>query len=296
MNPPANRTPESGGWKILVATDGSLGSRRAVDAAAALPWPAGSEIRVVTVVDNRSELPETMAAHRADGEAALKAAQAKLTKKGVPLTSAILDGAPAKAIIEEANSWGATVIVVGARGLGKMAGLALGSVSAAVVRAAHCHVLLIKKELSALRVLVAVDASEHGSSAALTLSRLQAKGTPVTILRVIEPPAVRSLALLPAAAANLVKSEIAKAKQELAREAGAQVDDLSARFKAAGWKPAPVVRAGSPLREIKAEITRTKASLVCLGARGHTGLERLLLGSVSEALVATPGLSLFIGR
>jgi nucleotide-binding universal stress UspA family protein len=188
------------------------------------------------------------------------------------------------------------VIVVGARGLGKMAGLALGSVSAAVVRAAHWHVLLIKKDLSALRVLVAVDASEHGTSAALTLSRLQVKGTPVTILRVIEPPAVRSLALLPTAAANLVKSEIAKAKQELAREAGAQVDDLAARFKAAGWKPTPVVRTGSPLQEIKAEIARSKASVVCLGARGHTGLERLLLGSVSEALAATPGLSLFIGR
>jgi nucleotide-binding universal stress UspA family protein len=310
MNPPVESTsrvrrapgqapgpsPDAGGWKVLVAADGSPDARRAVGAAARLPWPAGSQVRVVTVVDNRSELPETIAAHRSHAEEALKAALATFAKNSRPATSAVLEGAPARAILEEARTWGATAIVVGARGLGKMAGLALGSVSAAVGRAAACHVLVIKKEVLPLRLLVAVDASEHGIAAATTLSRLRARGTPVTILRVIEPPSVRSLTLLPAAAANLVKSEIARAKRDLERDARAQVDDLAARFASAGWKPQPVVRAGVPLREIKSETARSRATLVCLGARGATGLERLLLGSVSEALLATPGLSLFIGR
>ena len=284
------------GWKVLVGTDGSLGSRRAVDAVARLPWPDRTELRVVTVVDSRSELPETVAAHRQNAEAALKAAAATLAKTARPVSSTVLEGAPAKALLEEASRWNATAIVVGARGLGKIAGLALGSVSAAVTRAAQCDVVVIKRDPASLRLLIAVDASEHASAAARKLAALRGNGAPVTILRVIEPTSVRSLPLLPTKTANLVRGEIAKATRELEREARAQVDGLAAEFKREGWNATGVVKAGVPIREIKAMAEKFRATLVGIGARGSTGLERLLLGSVSEALVATPNLSLFIGR
>lgn len=273
-----------------------MGSRRAVDAAARLPWPDGTEVRLVTVVDARSELPETAAAHRRNAEAALKAAAAILTKSTRPVSTAVLEGAPAKALLEEAYRWNAIAIVVGARGLGKIAGLALGSVSAAVARAAQCDVVVIKQDLPSLRMLVAVDASEHATAAARRVAELRGNGAPVTILRVIEPPSVRSLTLLPSKTGDLVRAEIAKATRELEREARAQVDGLAAEFKRAGWKATGVVKAGVPIRAIKATAEKMRATLVCIGARGSTGLERLLLGSVSEALIVTPNLSLFIGR
>ncbi|HYN10651.1 MAG TPA: universal stress protein [Vicinamibacterales bacterium] len=288
--------PQSHGWRILVATDGSDGARRALEALPRLPLPDGTEVKVVTVVDTRSELPETIRAHRRGAEKALESARTTLDRAGYKASSSLLEGPPAKAILGEAEAWHATVIVLGARGLGRVRGLALGSVSSGVVRAAPCSVLLIKKELPALNVLAAVDASEHGPAAARKLAELRTKGTPVTVLGVIEPPYVKSLRLLPTAAANLVRAEIAAATRELDAAARAQLDELASVFKRTGWKVNVVVRAGVPVREIKAMAARSRATLVCIGARGTTGLERLLLGSVSEALLSTPGLSLFIGR
>ena len=291
------RVPTGGGaWKVLLATDGSAGARRAVEAASRLPWPAGTEIKVVTVIDTRSELPETIAAYRKAAEASLESARGQLDKRGHAVSGALLEGAPARAILAEAESWHATIIVLGARGLGKLGGLALGSVSAGVVRAAHCSVLVVKNDQTPPRVLVAVDASEHAIAAARQLARLQAKGQSVAIVRVIEPPSIRSLPLLPASASALLRSEIEAATRELERSAKAQVAELAGEFKRAGWKVQTAVVAGVPLREIRAMIAKTRATVVCIGARGATGLERLLLGSVSEALLGTPGISLFIGR
>jgi nucleotide-binding universal stress UspA family protein len=287
---------QSQGWRILVATDGSDGARRAIEALPRLPWPDGTDVRVVTVVDTRSELPETIGAHRRAAEAALESSRRRLEKIGYRPSSAALEGPPAKAIIAEAGAWNATVILVGARGLGKVSGLALGSVSSAVVRAAPCSVLVIKKDLAPLRVLAAVDASAHGAGAARQLAALRTRDTPVTVLRVIEPPYIQSYRLLPSKAAEMVRAEIAAATRELEATARAQVDELAAEFKRTGWKVTGIVRAGVPVREIKAMAARSRATLVCVGARGTTGLERLLLGSVSEGLLATPGLSLYIGR
>jgi nucleotide-binding universal stress UspA family protein len=294
-------------WKVLLATDGSDGARRAVEAAARLPWPRDTEIRVVSVIDTRgdalltglydtAEELETTAVRRRAADSALESARGPLERAGYKPSSATLDGSPAAAIIDEARAWHATVIVVGARGLGKVRGLVLGSVSAGVVRAAECSVLVVKKELKPLRVLVAVDASPHGPAAARTLCELRADGAPATILRVIEPPSIRSLRLLPSSASARLRSEIDAVTRDLEQRAGAQVTELAAEFKRAGWKVQTLVLPGVPVGEIKATFTKTRATLLCVGARGATGLERLLLGSVSEALLATPGLSLFIGR
>jgi nucleotide-binding universal stress UspA family protein len=287
---------QSQGWRILVATDGSDDSRRAIDALPRFPWPDTTALKVVTVVDTRSDLPETIGAHRRSAASALQAARRALERTKLQTSSGLLEGPPARAILAEAGAWRATTIVLGARGLGKVSGLVLGSVSSAVVRAASCDVLVIKQDIPALRVLAAADASEHGSSAARKLASMPTKGTPVTLLRVIEPPFVKSTRLLPAKAADLVRAEIAAATRELETAARTELDLLAAEFRRSGWKVNSLVVAGVPVRQIKAMAAKTRATLVCVGARGTTGLERLLLGSVSEALLATPGVSLFIGR
>jgi nucleotide-binding universal stress UspA family protein len=294
-------------WKVLLAIDGSGGARRAVEATACVPWPRGTEIKVVSVIDTRGdalltglydtgEELETTGVRRRAAESALESARVPLARAGYTLSSATLHGSPAAAIIDEARAWHATVIVVGARGLGKVRGLVLGSVSAGVVRAADCSVLVVKKELKPLRVLVAVDASPHGPDAARKLSELRADGAPATILRVIEPPSIRSLRLLPSSASARLRSEIDAATRDLEQRARAQVTELAADFTRSGWKVQTSVVPGVPATEIKAMFTKTRATLACVGARGATGLERLLLGSVSEALLGTPGMSLFIGR
>jgi nucleotide-binding universal stress UspA family protein len=47
-------------------------------------------------------------------------------------------------LVREAEQWGADSIFVGARGLGRLGRLLLGSVSTAVVARAHCTVEVIR--------------------------------------------------------------------------------------------------------------------------------------------------------
>ncbi|MGH7322445.1 MAG: universal stress protein [Candidatus Rokuibacteriota bacterium] len=67
-------------------------------------------------------------------------------------------GEPAEEILRLAKESPAEMIVVGARGLGVVKRLLLGSVSDAVLRAAHCSVLIVKRPAGIAR-RVAEDGS-----------------------------------------------------------------------------------------------------------------------------------------
>jgi nucleotide-binding universal stress UspA family protein len=285
------------GWKILVATDGSKSAECAVAAAAELPWPEGSEVRVISVVDPLEGMLETIAAHRARSEKVLADARARAEKGGLPASSSLVVGRPARAILDAASDWGAGVIVVGARGLGAVRALLVGSVSSAVARAAACSVLVVKGEVrTPIRAVMAMDGSNEARAAARRLAEVRAPRNAVTIVRVVELPQVKTLGLLPRSIAGAIKAEIARASEEVRKEAEREVREVAGMFRDAGWKAEAVVRSGVPSDEVAAAARKASAWLVAVGPRGVTGLERLLLGSVTERLLVAPGTSLFIGR
>ena len=55
-----------------------------------------------------------------------------------------MKGHPAEKIIEEAEKWGADLIVMGSRGLGGFSRLLLGSVSDAVIRYSKVPVVIVR--------------------------------------------------------------------------------------------------------------------------------------------------------
>ena len=60
------------------------------------------------------------------------------------LHSELLEGSPAEAILEVARTRKSDVIVMGARGLGRIAAAVLGSTSQKVVSHAPCPVLIVR--------------------------------------------------------------------------------------------------------------------------------------------------------
>ncbi|MBX0324980.1 universal stress protein [Halomicroarcula sp. F13] len=71
-------------------------------------------------------------------------------------------------------------------------------------------------------------------------------------------------------------------------EAGdAATKQIETRAAEHGLDAVTEVRRGIPAREIRSYITDTGIDLVCMGTRGHTGLDRVLLGSVTTRLVRT---------
>ena len=145
--------------KILLAVDGSACSDAAAQELAKRPWPPQSEVKVITAVeipapvgmepwtispDYFENLERTL---RQTAQASIDSALLKLktiTDKTLKISSEIIQGSPAQVIVDEAESWGADLIIVGSRGLGVWNRLLLGSVSNAVVHHAKCSVEVVR--------------------------------------------------------------------------------------------------------------------------------------------------------
>jgi nucleotide-binding universal stress UspA family protein len=137
---------------MLVPTDGSEGSLRAVDFAATLARRiSGAEIHLVHV---EPPLPQAVAdfvdadairSFHADRSAeALRPAIARLDAAGIPWHRHACVGEPGPTIAKMAAELGCEQIVMGTRGLGLIAGMLLGSVARRVVHEAAVPVTLVK--------------------------------------------------------------------------------------------------------------------------------------------------------
>jgi nucleotide-binding universal stress UspA family protein len=150
----------AGARKVLLATDGSLGSLEAARSVASRPWPAGSEFRVISVVELspawfRKPYPAYLD-HKAmedlRGEAmkraqdAVAAAEQIVADAGLPETGTVLvpSAAAREIIFQEAAEWGADLIVAGSHGRRGANRFLLGSVSEAVAFHAKCSVEIIR--------------------------------------------------------------------------------------------------------------------------------------------------------
>lgn len=141
---------------ILVATDGSDGSNRAIDYAADRAKRDGCELVIVNIVAGHG-LPETLFAHFTEPQSAwfrelLKSISVEILSKArdrarsagagsIELESR--DGDVAQAIIEVARQKGVDAVIVGKRGIGRAQGLLLGSVSQKLVSLAEFPVTVV---------------------------------------------------------------------------------------------------------------------------------------------------------
>lgn len=150
--------------KILLAVDGSDCSKAAVEELACRPWPAGSKLRIVTVIDLppipplpdfgiedfHTDISQTLekAAH-ANARALLDDVVAVVQKgsgKEIAITAKILSGSPKRHILDEAEKWGATLIMVGAHDYQDSERAMFGSVSQAVAINAKCSVEIVRRQ------------------------------------------------------------------------------------------------------------------------------------------------------
>lgn len=140
---------------LLVATDGSLGANRAVQFAASLAQSMGGRLTVLTVGGNthlsRDELNQLSHVEGGIGDAlegmcSRVLAQAIQYARGTGATEVAGQvgwGDPSEAIVEAAQRLDVDAIVMGRRGLGRLGGLFLGSVSQKVASFARCPVITV---------------------------------------------------------------------------------------------------------------------------------------------------------
>ena len=143
--------------RLLVGVDGSSDSNTAVEEVCKRNWPKGTEVGLLAVVDTVMPV-----ADEAGDPLAVKWIEVadernwdqvrehfepvaeKIRAAGLHAEVLIRRGNPADQIIDEAHTWGADCIFVGAKGTRGIDRLLLGSVSSAVGARAHCSVEVVR--------------------------------------------------------------------------------------------------------------------------------------------------------
>lgn len=145
--------------RIIVGTDGSAASDKALRAVAARKWPPQSEVMVIMVDDPLAPdllgkvipplermIEEDRKEEREWVEEISKRSVELLRAANVKVTCAVKEGDPKRELPKAAEEWGADCIFVGSAGFSnRFERFVLGSVSAAVAARAHCSVEVVRK-------------------------------------------------------------------------------------------------------------------------------------------------------
>ena len=133
---------------ILVATDGSNCGQRAEDEGVSLAVATGARVvflHVQPAVDPSRSRPGALSEETDESHATLDRALVKAIAAGIEAETEIVEGNAAHEIVDAARLRGADIIVVGSRGLGKLSGMFLGSVSRDVLNETDRPVLIVKE-------------------------------------------------------------------------------------------------------------------------------------------------------
>jgi nucleotide-binding universal stress UspA family protein len=270
--------------KTLLATDGSREADLAAKTAVELAQRTGSELEVVHVFGISPWYPAYPEATDLEGveledprleegleriseqraRKVLDAEAEKVRSAGGTVAQAHLrEGGIAQEIVALAEDIGAGLIVMGSRGLGGIRRALMGSVSDAVVRHAHCPVMVFRgvPVFFPTKILVATDRSREAELAATTAADLaKSTNSELHVVHVGFDQARDE-------AQNELDTEVG-----MVREAG--VTDVQAHLKF-----------GIPARMIVDLAEEVGVGLIVMGSRGRGGVRRALIGSVSSSVV-----------
>ncbi|MDP3938514.1 MAG: universal stress protein [Deltaproteobacteria bacterium] len=280
---------------IVVATDFSPISRRAVEAGLALAAKAGAKLTIAhilpSVVPIYAALPTQISKDlSAKQDAVKRTLHARLErlieeagKAGVRATALFETGDPVARILHLAAAKRADLIVVATHGRGAAAHLLLGSVAEKIVRQAPCSVLVVKKGKwrAKGRALIALDRSAVTPRVLKGAAQLAEQiGARLSVVHVINDTRQVADALASSHPGNILDA-ITKLGIERARKGiGETLSEAGVRVK-----PADIlIREGRPQDVIERESAKG-VMLTIVGTHSRKGASRLFLGSVAEAVV-----------
>lgn len=146
--------------KILIATDGSESSAAVIEKSCKIIGkPENTEVKIITAVEPMMPMgaepfaisaeyyAQTAEALLEQGKKTIEQAEKDLRDKCSNLggvSSEVIRGGAAQAIVEKAQDWNADLIVVGSHGYGFWSRALLGSVSNSIANHAPCSVLIVR--------------------------------------------------------------------------------------------------------------------------------------------------------
>ena len=139
-----------------------------------------------------------------------------------------------------------------------------------------------------MNILLAVDGSEFSDAAIQRLIRTRPADAQVRIIHVIEPfPVIESWVYTP---------DWNKMLDEQRKEAEAFVAEAAQTLRNANFPVTTSIESGNAQAMIIDTATKWPADLIVMGSHGRRGLERFLMGSVSDGVARHAPCSVLIAR
>lgn len=275
--------------KILIALDGSKASENSIHEAASRPWPAGSQFGLITAIDPFffMRAPVLLAEARKNTEEALEEQAETLRSAGWEATTSVVMENPRHAISKFATEWKADLILLGSRGRGRIERMLLGSTAQSVLRHAHCSVEIVRAPrhladaVAGMKILVPTDGSECAEKALKSLtSRPWPAGARFKVIACPEVPVLAGS--YPYLDPELLTEMMEHSEQHSNRSAEGCSRELAKHGLTAEIEVTEPRE--SAAHAILEAAERWHPDLIVMASHGRRGLDRLVLGSVSESV------------
>lgn len=264
--------------KLLLSADGSVLCEGAVREAINLAKTCGSKLYIISVAEV-PEFPEFIATPsmaeklEADTKKYLESLKEKAEKEGVSCEILVRSGVePYQYIVDEAAKNNVEIIIMGKRGRTGLQRLMMGSVTAKVIGHAPCKFLVVPKDakLTFEKILIATDGSIYSELA----SR-------------------EAISIAKRSGGSLIALSVAKRDENLpvAKESVDMVRQVAERE---GIKVEALTLKGEPYEVIVKTAEQKNAGLIVVGSYGRTGIEKLLMGSVTERVIGHSGCAVLV--
>jgi nucleotide-binding universal stress UspA family protein len=262
---------------ILAAVDGSEPAQHALEQALNF---VDCRITIAAAVpalpgDLKNAGPEVESRFQAPYEQALARCQELSQARGLPLTTQLLKGEPHEAISAAARELNCDLVVIGKRGYDLPPGAQMGRVTERVIGYCPTDVLVVpaRGALSLARLILPVDGSRFSREATARALSLAAAGATLLAVSVLDAPP-GFINEVPEVAQDLLAG-LEELVAGVARQAADQGVPCETR-----------VAVGPAYRTIVELAGEWGAGLIVMGSHGRTGTKRLLMGSVTERVVA----------
>jgi nucleotide-binding universal stress UspA family protein len=285
---------------ILAVTDFSAPARHAADRAARLAHETGAPMTLMHVISGSAlmDLRQWLAADQslepqllADARQQLKRLADELqVARQVAVRAVAASGAVLDEIGREADALEAGLLVLGARGAGFLRRLVLGTTSERLVRRTTCPVLVVRHSAHEpyRRALLALDFSPW-SAQAVKVARRVAPHARLVLLNAYQVPFEEKLRF-----AGVEAATIDHYRQQARLQAVQRVHALA---QAAGMRPGtwdPCIVEGDASQRIVEQEQELDCDLVVVGKHGQSAAEDLLLGSVTQHVLAEGGVDVLV--
>lgn len=257
--------------RLLLPTDGSIACEGAVRVAIELAKTCGSKLYLLSVIEIPAfggefveTLPKMVEKLESDAKGLLNSLKERAIKEGVSSEAIIYQGEePYKYIVDEASKNNVEMIIMGRKGRTGLERLMMGSVTSKVIGHAPCKVLVVPRDarLTLEKILIATDGSIYSEMA----SR-------------------EAISIAKRAGSSLIALSVAK-REENIPAAKESVDMVRKVAEKEGIKVEVLTPKGIPYESIVDTAIQKNAGLIVVGSHGRTGLERLLMGSVTERVI-----------